>query len=232
MGPYILIFKTRSVELQHYAPILDPNHFVLPTLKQYVSYNFRDVTFSRCKESRSSTDDQLFSMTVFANDVIQGLYQIHIKLTIPHLNLSDVISEPLAAPPVLPSLDLAITDIYPLTMLNVHPTLRHGPLTPTPSFSLPQIPGASHVNGTGSMDIARGFLSAYAVGPQGTRAIWIERKRASTIREIQVWGLAREEDHESVAAGYERKVVYSVTSYDLRGELSAILVLLMLIVFW
>ncbi|KIK05039.1 hypothetical protein K443DRAFT_675504 [Laccaria amethystina LaAM-08-1] len=233
MGPYILIFKTRSVELQHYAPILDPNHFVLPTLKQYVSYNFRDVTFSRCKESRSSTDDQLFSMTVFANDVIQGLYQIHIKLTIPHLNLSDVISEPLAAPPVLPSLDLAITDIYPLTMLNVHPTLRHGPLTPTPSFSLPQIPGASHVNGTGSMDIARGFLSAYAVGPQGTRAIWIERKRASTIREIQVWGLARAEDHESVAAGYERKVVYSVTSYDLRddvicctfGESSGIIIL-------
>jgi len=82
------------------------------------------------------------------------------------------------------------------------------------------------------MDTARGFLSAYAVGPQGTRAIWIERKRASTIREVQVWGLARPEDDESVAAGSERRVVYSVTSYDLRGELSAILLLLMLIVFW
>ena len=232
MGPYILIFKTRSVELQHYAPILDPNHFALPTLKQYVSYNFRDVSFSRCKESRSSTDDQIFSLTVFANDVIQGLYQIHIKLTIPHLNLSDAISEPLTASPVLPSLDIAITDIYPLTMLNIHPTLRYGSLTPTPSFSLPQIPGVLHVNGTGSMDTARGFLSTYAVGPQGTRAIWIERKRASTIREVHVWGLARLEDHESVAAGNERRVVYSVTSYDLRGESSAALVLLMLTVFW
>lgn len=230
MGPYILIFKTRSVELHHYAPILDPNHFRLPTLKQYVSYNFRDVTFSRCKESRSSTDDQIFSMTVFANDVIQGLYQIHIKLTIPHLNLSDAIAEPLAASP-LPSLDIAITDIYPLTMLNIHPTLRYGSLTPTPSFSLPQIPGVSHV-GTGNMDTARGFLSTYAVGPQGTRAIWIERKRASTIREVHVWGLAGPEDHESVAAGNERRVVYSVTSYDLRGELRPILVLWMLILFW
>ncbi|KIK05041.1 hypothetical protein K443DRAFT_675505 [Laccaria amethystina LaAM-08-1] len=36
---------------------------------------------------------------------------------------------------------------------------------------------------------------------------YIERKRVITVREVQVWGLARAEDHESLAAGYERRVI-------------------------
>jgi hypothetical protein len=81
---------------------------------------------------------------------------------------------------------------------------------------------------------SRGFVSAFSLGPQGKRAVWVERRRGSLIREVVVW--AKEEgawqDFGHVEAewegdiGLDGKIVFSQGSYDLRGDLFVVVLLL------
>ena len=118
--------------------------------------------------------------------------------------------------------------------------------TPTPTFS--SIPTASiphmHVDGAtssgpadnldmnlfriigGQVASSRGFVSAFHLGPQGKRAVWVERRRGSLEREVFVWAKG-EDAHEVVDEklsrkgyiGLEGKVVFMQGSYDLRSDL-------------
>jgi hypothetical protein len=72
---------------------------------------------------------------------------------------------------------------------------------------------------------SRGFVGAIALGAQGKRAVWIERTKGNTTRDVAVW--AKGEDGQAGNEnrnedGEEQKmrghVVYRHESFDLRGR--------------
>lgn len=237
MGPYILIFKTRSIELHCFISLLhlnSSNPSTWPSLKHLFPMTFRDVSFSDCSHSHNPiSETDTYATILFAYDVIQGLFQYVVQLTLS--------SEPSALPPFL---QVTLVGIYPLVMAysgrgmaalpsmeTTTMTLTNPTITYSTNFSsslnqahLPGLP-ALHQSWNASEANTRGFVSTHAMGPQGKRAIWIERKRSSTVREVQVWskepsiagGLDPTSNSVSIPPEIARRVVYSVNSYDLRG---------------
>jgi len=184
---------------------------------------FRDVSFSDCSHSRNRiSETDTYTTTLFAYDVIQGLFQYVVQLTLS----SDLSTLP-------PSLQVTLIGIYPLVMvysgrIAALPSMETTTTTlKNPTIIHPAIFGSSplHQSRNASEGNTRGFVSTHAMGPQGRRAIWIERKRSSTVREVQVWSkepsLTGDSDSASDGVSFpaeiERRVVYSVNSYDLRG---------------
>ena len=198
MGPYILIFKARSIELHNFMSVLYPNHSqpsTWPSLKHFFSKNFRAISFSDCSHTRNLiSETDTYTTTLFAYDVIQGLFQYVVQLTLS--------SEPSTLPPSLQ-----------VTLIRVYPLISSGRI-------------ADMETTMASTNPTRGFISAHDIGPQGKRAVWIERGRSSTAREVQVWSkepsLTGHLDSPSgtrvtVPTEIERRVVYLVNSYNLRG---------------
>lgn len=109
-------------------------------------------------------------------------------------------SENHSAPTVLPIPSVSQDSSPPISPV-VTPTIT--PRNYMPGFG----------NGT------RGFVSTLALGPQGKRAIWIERRRGSTVREVHVWWLREENASNSELRNIDipRCAIYSLASYDLRG---------------
>jgi len=67
---------------------------------------------------------------------------------------------------------------------------------------------------------SRGFVSAMTLGPQGKRAVWIERMGRSTLREVLVWSALEAGSGEHREIFIPRRVVYRLNSYDLREDLT------------
>ncbi|KAL1723176.1 hypothetical protein EV715DRAFT_286680 [Schizophyllum commune] len=75
----------------------------------------------------------------------------------------------------------------------------HHPHQPTSSFGLPPssfaqpqqtsttLHQAARAESQYQIVSARGFVSAFALGPRARRAVWVERRRGSTLREIFAW---------------------------------------------
>ncbi|KAL1684179.1 hypothetical protein EV122DRAFT_285914 [Schizophyllum commune] len=68
----------------------------------------------------------------------------------------------------------------------------HHPHHPTSSFAHPQqtsttLHQAARAESQYQIVSARGFVSAFALGPRARRAVWVERRRGSTLREIFAW---------------------------------------------
>lgn len=69
------------------------------------------------------------------------------------------------------------------------------------------------------------------MGSQGLRAIWVERRRGGVCREVQVWSRSKARVAAALPAWenlfgenseeMEKKVIHSVSSYDLRGMSSS-----------
>lgn len=212
MGPYILIFTAKSIELHDFVSLLrhgtsEPSTW--PPLKYYFPMTFRDVSLSDCSYSRSHiSETDTYTTSFFAYDMIQGLFQYVVQLTLPF--------EPSALPP---SVQVTLMGIYPLG--------RFAGLTPmqTASFNSSQEQSylmrlASRQSRNASNDSTRGFIIAHAIGPQAMRGVWIERKRSSPLREIQVWSkqaLSSDLDSVSMSPEIERRVVYSVN--DMKGAI-------------
>jgi hypothetical protein len=173
MGPYILVFKARSLEMHAFESDQHPQH---PTvLKNAFVMTFKNVSFSHCSVTNNPVSQtRVYERTLFAYNAVHGLYHYVVRLTLP---LSDL-------PP--PSLDVQPVGIYPLAL--------------------------------GSEESSRGFVSALSVGPQGRRAVWIERKRSSSTSEVQVWN--KEPPHQGGLAGpivTKKRAVFSLNPNDLRG---------------
>ncbi|KAF9558687.1 hypothetical protein CPC08DRAFT_819146 [Agrocybe pediades] len=206
IGPYVLVFKTRSLEIHG-------KDSSTALLKHAFSMSFRVVSFSDSITSPdSSTGLVKHEMTLFAYDVIQGLFHYTVRLTVLP---SDGSSRDMPL-----SLDVRLTGIYPLALGVVHPHPQGSgtpsaiesssvPMTfsanfsPSPTFT----PSHASPGGMSSSSVysrednnstptpisassdysSRGFLSAHVLGPQGKRGIWVERKRSSIVREVHVW---------------------------------------------
>ncbi|PPR04314.1 hypothetical protein CVT24_013387 [Panaeolus cyanescens] len=276
LGDHVLVFRTRSLEVYHYdftqgnPTNVDKQSDSAPggtmhiQLKHTFSLTFRDVTFSDVATSRSTITSRMqsYELKLLAYDVIQGLFQYIVKLSvpIPNIVLSEHNPNP-ASVPLEPTLEVKLLGVYPLSfggafkpskrgkkralIASFSSALSSGTTTPTPmmthSHSLFQAPSAAF-GSRGANGNARGFISAHCMGPQGKRAVWVERKRSSTVREVQVWAMEppapfnesdvdEASDKQSSSDGsdllndddlpmeFENQVVYAANSYDLRDDI-------------
>jgi len=187
---------------------------------------FRDVSFSQATTSRNPLSGvETHELTAFAYDVIQGLFHYTVQIVIPPIS-----SE------MPPSLDVHLTGVYPLSvgLSSTNPFIGQ-PAISRPTSSALESSSTSHSltptygQGRGTSNFrrnrssqpeasSRGFLSTHSLGLQGKRAVWVERKRSSTVREVQVWSRGKPLVDLDGPVEIERKVVYSLESYDLRGE--------------
>jgi len=245
-GPYVLVVKTHSVELCPLPPAFqlanNPQPH-LPILKHTFSHTtFREVSISgpvSTSDSETESTRQMISFGILAYDVIQGLFHYSIHINIPHMTANT----PSPAPP---SLDVKLVGVYAMAN-NIRalspPTFsaHSGFLGQTVPPGFPLLQDAHTLTplqmampetlGGGSSHAGRGFVAALCLGPQAKRAVWIERRRGSTVREVIVWavpctgggirsgGMAVDESGsgEENMLEMDGRVVHTVTSYDLRG---------------
>ncbi|KAJ3848662.1 hypothetical protein EV368DRAFT_5461, partial [Lentinula lateritia] len=169
---YIFVFKTRSIELYptiHSASSSVPPPF-LPSLRHvFPSYSFRDVQISEVESetlaqdsSSSGYDGTRYTLKMLASDVIQGLFYFVANITIPSARHERNQS------PILDRNTL-------LTSRSSHAAAHDRAVQRRLST-----PRSDSVNSVRSSS----FVSTYALGPQGIRAVWIERRRGSTWKKI------------------------------------------------
>lgn len=172
-----------------------------PTLKYHVQMTFRDVSLSDCSRSRDLTSGtDTYTTSFFAYDVIQGLFQYVIRLTLPF--------EPSTLPPYL---EVNLIGIYPLVVGRMAMHIQITPMMMAdPSARRNTSRQEAYFLNLLEQDSGpkRGFISSHVMGPQGMRGMWIERKRSSPIREIQIWRKQPASDDLEI----ERTVVYAVNA--------------------
>ena len=190
------------IELHDFTSLLYLNSSEPPTwpmLKHGFPISFRDISFSDCSHFRnhfSETDTYTLTVTFFPYDIIQGLFQYVVQLTLPF------------EPPTLPpSLEVTLMGVCPLRCLTapLHPQAT----TMIPSFST-----------DGNTDR---FVIAHAMGPQGMRGTWIGWKRSNRLLEILVWNKQPPltgDMKSSIPVRIEPRVVYSVIFYSARGVIN------------
>ncbi|KAJ3786461.1 hypothetical protein GGU10DRAFT_386617 [Lentinula aff. detonsa] len=271
---YVFVFKTRSIELYPLPKFTAAKRsgpsspsFPMPSLRHiFPSYNFRDVQISDVETgalteeevSSSEGDGTRYRLKMLASDIIQGLFYFVVNIIIP------------STQDQIPILDVHLAAIY--AMANNIPfhsknrLQRHqqstleetsesrsfmplmnpntaGPIRPViERFSMPR---SDRVNSARSSS----FVSTYAVGSQGMRAVWIERRRGTTLKQIVSCrlnapstmddnnpGVVSEsglEPSDSDSPSLENtpgfdflpqaldgQVVYSIQSYDLREDIT------------
>jgi len=169
---------------------------------------FRDVSFSDCSHSRDHiSETDTYTTTFFAYDVIQGLFQYVIQFTLPF--------EPSTLPP---SFQVTLLGVYPLVSAlgRIASSIMMPTASPQERSYLMRLSARQSRGPNGNIN--RGFVSTHAMGSQGMRGVWIERKRSSPLREVHVWSKEPDLDP-SVPAEIEQRVVYSVSSGDLLEEI-------------
>ena len=226
MGPYLLVARTRSIDLHHIQTALHStlSNSGMPSMH----HPFSMTTFKEFSLSDAvAKSTHVYEIAMLAYDVIQGLFRYQVELRLPQ-----------AQDGLGPRLTVTQVGLYPLG-LPVHtpstsspPTSPHSPTlgteTPTPTESHTHfLQNLGHLAHGTSGAVSRGFLSAFSIGAQGRRAIWIERRRGGVSREVQVWSRSPSPKVlPSPAWVYrfgadceemEKKVVYTINSYDLRG---------------
>ncbi len=207
-GPYMVIFKTRSIELHplpaqfHRAPCTGD----MPVIKHTFSNTYRNYAMSG--PDNSGLPSTTFSL--FASDLIQGLfhYTIHISL-----NTDD-----------FPTLRVTLNGVHSLSNLlyrqnpACHPTMQGS--TYHQRSTVASYSRKSTV--TDTLGLNKGFVSAYSLGTQGMRAVWMERSRENMLREVVAARLHLEDIMELEEAYHvpdiEATVVREMRSVDLKGE--------------
>lgn len=162
--------------------------------------------------------DQRIQFTLLAYDVLQGLfmYEVCIQATTDYS--------------IAPMVDLTLIGVYPLAhIINAMtpPTLAH--LAPYPTSSANTSPSRGAPTPTPTQTTfgysvsqsgvaARGFISSFDLGTQGRRAVWVERSRGSTTRDLIVWSKAIDPLKRPRTIEIMRRVIHTIGSYDMRGE--------------
>ncbi|KAJ8691333.1 hypothetical protein PTI98_010916 [Pleurotus ostreatus] len=217
-GPYLLAFRVRSLGV--YALPLrqgDADHLLY---KHMFSLNaFKNICISTVEIVSETAEpfDLRIQFTFLAYDVLQGLfmYEVCIRAT------SDY--------SITPMVDLTLIGVYPLAhIINAMtpPTMAHLAPYPTsspntsPSRGAPTPTPTQTSFGYSVSQAARGFISSYALGTQGRRAIWIERSRGSTTRDFIVWSKAIDPLEQPRTIEIMRRVIHTIGSYDLRDDVT------------
>ncbi|KAK0497380.1 hypothetical protein EDD18DRAFT_152111 [Armillaria luteobubalina] len=214
-GPYMIVFKTRSIELHPLPSDLrcGPSALEhdLPILKHKFSKTFRGYVISEFLDNKLS---DVLKLDFLALDVIHGLfhYTVHITIAVPTLQvnltglnpLSNLIYRQTALRPfVLQDVDSKHTPFY----VQESSVFERSPVVPPDAWATLE-------------DKAGGFISAYCMGPQAMRAVWMERSRGSMLREIVLARLRRPGEIQDIGEimNIEARVVHDERSYDLRED--------------
>ncbi|GAW04486.1 hypothetical protein F5879DRAFT_948646 [Lentinula edodes] len=259
---YIFVFKTRSIELYpttHSASPSVPPPF-LPSLRHvFPSYSFRDVqiaeveseTLTEEESSSSGYDGTRYTLKMLASDVIQGLFYFVANITIPSARHEQ------SQPPIL---DVHLAAVYAMAnhiplYSRAHQRQRNTLQTSRSSHAAVHdravqkrlsTPRSDSVNSVRSSS----FVSTYALGPQGMRAVWIERRRGSTWKQIvscrlnpsssngqemisdldlEMWNsdsseeegsISQDDNLDFITQALDGHIIYSVQSYDLREDIT------------
>ncbi|KAF9491794.1 hypothetical protein BDN71DRAFT_1452358 [Pleurotus eryngii] len=217
-GPYLLAFRVRSLGI--YALPLrqgDADHLLYKHMFSLSA--FKNICISTVEIVNETAEPFVLRIqfTFLAYDVLQGLfmYEVCIRAT------SDY--------SITPMVDLTLIGVYPLAhIINTMtpPTMAH--LTPYPTSS----PNTSSSRGAPTptptqtsfghsvSQAARGFISSYALGTQGRRAVWVERSRGSTTRDLIVWSKAIDPLEQPRTIEIMRRVIHTIGSYDLRDDVT------------
>ncbi|KAK0457888.1 uncharacterized protein EV420DRAFT_484562 [Desarmillaria tabescens] len=216
-GPYMIVFKTRSIEL-HPLPSdlrrgLSALQHNLPILKHKFSKTFRSFVIS---EFTTNEPSDILTLDFLALDVIHGLfhYTIQVTISVPSLqvNLTGLNS--------LSNLIYRQSPIKPFVLQDAYADPRHTPLYVQESSVFESSPEAPPDVWATREDNAGGFISAYCMGPQAMRAVWMERSRGSMVREIVAARLqcpSEVQDLEEVMS-IDARIVHDESSYDLRED--------------
>ncbi|EKM82030.1 hypothetical protein AGABI1DRAFT_126380 [Agaricus bisporus var. burnettii JB137-S8] len=204
---YLFAFKARCIEVHNMDDLLASTETKI-TLTPISESIFRSVTFRDAKYSTPTItfdNGQLeIKFEAFANDVLAGLfhYEIHFQRRETH-------------PPIF---DVTLLHIYPLAD---HVVNKHWlPLTPeliTPSPT----PTNEYANAFRPTNLsAKGFLTTFTIGSNAKRAVWVERVRGSTVREIHVWENSSVFGDRDLNGEIESYPVYTIASLDLREDVT------------
>lgn len=232
MGPYLLVARTRCIELHPIQATLQMEGRIFSLRHPFNMTTFKEFSLS----DPIAKLDQMLELTMLAYDVIQGVFRYKVEVTLPEVT---------ETPGILPILTVTQVGLYPLGLpvpmsSTLDSTLTQSSTSGTgsppsrvdspttaylsqPSFAQ----NIGHLAHGTSIRHSRGFLSTFCMGPQGLRAILVERRRGGVCREVQVWSRPTADITASLPAWVnlfgedceemEKKVVYSVSSYDLRG---------------
>ncbi|KAG6918182.1 hypothetical protein DXG01_016167 [Tephrocybe rancida] len=223
MDPYVLVFKSRSIELHPLVMNSTPEprppaiHHFFP----FESISFRDISISDYVVHQSC-----LTFSFLGYDFLRGVFRFEARI------FSGIGGAG-------PAFEVCCVGIYPLSD-NFNRESLHLFLSPprgdfssdmdasgwqNPSLVPNLPPGLSDTVRTSIRRAelnasSRGFVSAMAIGPEGKRAVWVERRRDSTMREILVW---QKKEDERIEGNEDwvvmpRHMVYRVESYDLRGK--------------
>ncbi|KAG5641585.1 hypothetical protein DXG03_004684 [Asterophora parasitica] len=184
MGPYIVLFKSRSIELHPLRIDLEPPNqpYFESRPQRVLEHHFPSITFRMVSSSDCLCTSQRLSFSFFGYDFLKGIFRYKVDIRFA---------------PGLPdgtSLNVDCVGVY--------------------SMADPETSGIQA--GVSS----RGFVSALALGAQGKRAVWVERRRGSTVREVLVWAQPPTREVEDESITIPRHVVYRLESYDLREDLT------------
>jgi len=207
MSPYVVLFKSRSIELH---PLVAENGQARPAPDsndlRVLKYQFGSVTFRILSPSDSVLTQESLSFSLLGYDFFQGIF---------HFNVA-VRFRPGGA-----SLEVDCVGVYAMAdnidMVALFP-LSSSISTPGPAHMGIFGPSSNRVGANAG---SRGFVSAMALGPQGKRAVWLERKRGYLVREVLVWNRvpgSGQDGEDGIII--PRRVVYRLESYDLREDLT------------
>ncbi|KAJ8095026.1 hypothetical protein PM082_010244 [Marasmius tenuissimus] len=211
IDPYLFVLKTRSVEL-HPLPqglLLESCRTIsFPVLRhQFRTYNFRAFYLTDIE-----TREDSYVLKFLASDVIQGLFLFRAIVTIPSDDQND------------PTLTVETLYVYP--MAPGIPVRRSGPSPDKAALVADAGPQERLVHNTGHVR-SPFFISACALGPQGKRGVWIERRRGVMDKNIVACRFTPETlqrdnadsedpDLPILLAG---QIVHTLRSYDLNEDL-------------
>ncbi|KAH0582474.1 hypothetical protein H2248_010418 [Termitomyces sp. 'cryptogamus'] len=223
---YVVVFKMRSIKIY-------PLMFDMTSNKEAsrcqctVDYGVRDdfpitsLCFRSVSISEFIVDQGIISFSFCGYDFLRGIFRFEARIFPSQVSNSRSEHGPF--------LDLNCVGIYPISDVIDKNHLQLLATRDLPSTLHASDASSSNTNSTpnispkvrSNMDHisvganSRGFVSAMSLGPQGKRAVWVERRRSSTIREVFVWQKGVEDE-----VVIPRQAVYRVESYDLKDDLT------------
>ncbi|KAG7444491.1 uncharacterized protein BT62DRAFT_1008147 [Guyanagaster necrorhizus] len=212
-GSYVIVFKTRSIEL-HPLPndlVRSGSPAIMHTpriLKHKFSKTFRSYVISEIPDHELP---DVLTLDFVASDVIHGLFHYTAHITsVPTLevNLTGLNS--------LSNLIYRQAYMMPFARQDADPVRTPFYIQESSVFESSPAPEAWATLENG----ISGYISAYCMGPQAMRAAWIERSRGSMLREIVLARLRRPGRIQDLGEvmRIEARVVHDERSYDLRGS--------------
>lgn len=168
-GPYILVFRTHTVEAYPLPPHISSEVGARSDTLPLLTCRFPQANYHRVSLAKNTCikdgESEIYGLPVLANDPLRGMFHFHVKLTVRPL----------------PSLSISLLGVRPMTIAStqfITLQLPEGLAVPPALFGIPRDTGT--------------FVSAWALGYYGRRGVWVGRSRTNTNRNIVAFTCPRD----------------------------------------